>query len=103
MTTASNSQENKSDLSGVASSISGKNSIEQISTSSIDEIREFVRIGRTGRRNAIADVSIDPNANAMSANSLAELMCKIECGDDGDGDGDGSGSNSKENQNVNNN
>ena len=57
-----------------------KSPLEQASTSSLDEIREFVRIGRTGRRNAIADVMLDPNANVMSANSLSELMCKIDCG-----------------------
>ena len=57
-----------------------KSPLEQSSTSSLDEIREFVRIGRTGRRNAIADVMLDPNANVMSANSLSELMCKIDCG-----------------------
>lgn len=92
MATASSSQENKTDspTAGSGTNSIGKNSHEQISSTSIDEIKEFVRVGRTGRRNAIADVSLDPNASAMSANSLAELMCKIDC------------SGTKENQTVNN-
>ena len=81
---SSNSQESKATPPPPQPSAStltaDKSPLEQASTSSLDEIREFVRIGRTGRRNAIADVMLDPNANVMSANSLSELMCKIDCG-----------------------
>ena len=45
-----------------------------------EEIREFVRVGRTGRRNAVADVNFDPNLHVSMA-SLSELMCKFDCGD----------------------
>ena len=83
---SSNSHESKatpsppSQASSSSLTADSKSPLEQASTSSLDEIREFVRIGRTGRRNAIADVMLDPNANVMSANSLSELMCKIDCG-----------------------
>ena len=33
-----------------------------------DEIDEFVRFGRAGRRNAIADVKLDPNSNISTKN-----------------------------------
>lgn len=44
-----------------------------------DDISEFVRMGRTGRRNAIADVNTDPNIN-LSPNSLTDLMRNVNCG-----------------------
>jgi hypothetical protein len=54
---------------------------------SADEISEFVRIGRTGRRNAIADVSASTNSAEVSANSLTEMMRNVNCGTSGDGKG----------------
>jgi hypothetical protein len=45
-----------------------------------EDITEFVRIGRTGRRNAIADVNIDSNINVLpNMNSLTELMRNVNC------------------------
>ena len=41
-----------------------------------DDINDFVRKGRTGRRNAVADFNLDPNLNTMSTTMLADLMCK---------------------------
>jgi hypothetical protein len=62
---SSNSHESKATPSppSQASSLTAdsKSPLEQASTSSLDEIREFVRIGRTGRRNAIADVMLEKN------------------------------------------
>ena len=46
----------------------------------IEEIKEFVRVGRTGRRNAIADMNLDPSI-CMSPASLSELMKKIDFND----------------------
>lgn len=43
-----------------------------------DEINEFVRLGRTGRRNAIADFQLDPNINLSTLN-ITELMLKVDC------------------------
>ena len=46
----------------------------------IEEIKEFVRVGRTGRRNAIADVNLDPSM-CLTPASLSELMKKIDFND----------------------
>lgn len=65
------------------------------------DLEEFVRVGRTGRRNAVADVNLgkfsisfmflfflisnfllDPN-NHISAASLTEMMRNINCGFEG--------------------
>jgi len=81
--TSKNTNQEEANVSGKS-----KNSIEEIPSNNMDEIKEFVRLGRTGRRNAIADVNLDPNMS-VSTNTLSELMCKIDCG-------------SKENQAVNN-
>lgn len=43
-----------------------------------DNLAEFVRYGRSGRRNAIADVELDPNAN-LSTKTITELLKKIDC------------------------
>lgn len=43
-----------------------------------DDIEEFARIGRTGRRNAIADVNNDPNLHT-SPNILADMMRNVNC------------------------
>lgn len=50
-----------------------------------DELDKFVRAGRTGRRNAIPNVTLDPNLT-ISASSISELMIKITCNDDGQND-----------------
>ena len=52
---------------------------KEIKTENSDEINEFVRIGRTGRRNAVADVILDPNMH-ISTSSLAGLIKKIDFG-----------------------
>ena len=60
-----------------------KNPIDHVSSShntdDLKDLDQFVRLGRSGRRNAIADVNLDPNIN-VSTTSLSELMCKIDCG-----------------------
>ncbi len=43
-----------------------------------DDVKDFVKIGRTGRRNAVADVIADPNLNISTVN-LTELMMKMNC------------------------
>lgn len=43
-----------------------------------ENLSEFVRYGRTGRRNAIADVEIDANVN-VSTQNITELLKKIDC------------------------
>jgi hypothetical protein len=48
-----------------------------------EDVREFVKVGRTGRRNAVADVISDPNLNISTVN-ITELMMKINCGGDED-------------------
>lgn len=50
-----------------------------------EDITEFVRIGRTGRRNAVADVNMDPNIT-VSPNSLTELMRNVNCGNNETGE-----------------
>ncbi len=48
---------------------------------SLDEVKDFVNKGRTGRRNAVADFNLDPNLNTISASMLADMMCKsgLDC------------------------
>lgn len=53
-----------------------------------ENLTEFVRFGRTGRRNAIADVEIDPNAN-LSTKNITELLKKIDCKNSNQKDEDG--------------
>ena len=82
-TTASASQSTISaNISSTSSSSSSQNNSPKSNLNDTDnnleEIREFVRIGRTGRRNAMPDV-LDPNIN-VSTSSLSDLMCKIDCG-----------------------
>jgi hypothetical protein len=43
-----------------------------------DEIKDFVKVGRTGRRNAISNIASDPNLNLTTVN-ITELMMKINC------------------------
>ena len=69
---------NKSSQSASSSQTNSPNSNLNDTDNNLEEIREFVRIGRTGRRNAMPDV-LDPNIN-VSASSLSDLMCKIDCG-----------------------
>jgi hypothetical protein len=81
--TASASQSTISaNISSTSSSSSSQNNSPNSNLNDTDnnleEIREFVRIGRTGRRNAMPDV-LDPNIN-VSTSSLSDLMCKIDCG-----------------------
>ncbi len=54
---------------------------------SSEDISEFVKIGRTGRRNAIADVNASTSSADVSANSLTEMMQNISCGNNSDGKG----------------
>lgn len=42
-----------------------------------DNINDFIRTGRTGRRNAVPDLLIDPNLN-LTTSKLTELMYKID-------------------------
>ena len=84
-TTASASQSTLSaNISSTSSSSSSSqnnspnSNLNDTDNNNLEEIREFVRIGRTGRRNAMPDV-LDPNIN-VSTSSLSDLMCKIDCG-----------------------
>jgi hypothetical protein len=43
-------------------------------------LTEFIRTGRTGRRNAVSDVLIDPNIS-VTTSSITELMFKFDCKD----------------------
>ena len=43
-------------------------------------LTEFIRTGRTGRRNAVPDVYIDPNIS-VTTSSITELMFKFDCKD----------------------
>ena len=88
-TSASNSTSASASQSTISANISSTSSSSSSQNNSpnsnlndtdnnLEEIREFVRIGRTGRRNAMPDV-LDPNIN-VSTSSLSDLMCKIDCG-----------------------
>ena len=57
------------------------NKINSNSSTNMEDIKEFVKIGRTGRRNAVADVIADPNLNISTVN-ITELMLKISCNSD---------------------
>lgn len=46
-----------------------------------DEIKEFVKMGRTGRRNAVADFKLDQNLT-LSTVSITNLILTIDCNDD---------------------
>ena len=43
-----------------------------------DELQEFVSKGRTGRRNAVADISFDFSMN-MTNSHIVDLMNKLDC------------------------
>lgn len=58
------------------------NTDEAIKTNA-HSLDEFVRIGRTGRRNAVADVNLDPN-NCVSASNLSDLLQKLNANPDED-------------------
>jgi hypothetical protein len=49
----------------------------------VENLNSFVGTGRTGRRNAVADASIDPNRNLTTSN-LSEMFVKIDCKDKDD-------------------
>ena len=50
----------------------------QLEFQTTDDIDEFARIGRTGRRNAIADVNTDPNLH-ISPSILTDMMRNVNC------------------------
>ena len=45
-----------------------------------DCLSDFIRTGRTGRRNAVPDVCIDPNIS-VTTSSITDLMLKFDCND----------------------
>ena len=49
----------------------------------LDDVQEFARVGRTGRRNAVPDVNMDPNLH-LSPNVLNDMMRNIDCGSGND-------------------
>ena len=55
-------------------------SSELVSNVVTEEIEEFSRTGRTGRRNAVSHLPTDPNIT-LSTVEITDLMCKIECKD----------------------
>ena len=65
-------------------------------TNEMDEIKEFVKIGRTGRRNAVADVITDSNLN-ISTLDITELMQKINCNTSNDNSNNNNNNNNNEN------
>lgn len=79
---SSSSQSSSSSSSIIDSKMSAENPTSAMGSVSngIEEIKEFVRVGRTGRRNAIADVNLDPSM-CISPASLSELMKKIDFND----------------------
>jgi hypothetical protein len=71
--------------STVSSNVSSTSSNETTSTTAPTEcLTDFVRTGRTGRRNAVPDVFIDPNISVTTA-SITDLMFKFDCNDSKNG------------------